>query len=189
MHRPAVATALSDEDLMQRVQADDDRAFELLYDRYQDRAWLLARALCRHGDRIERILQDSFTAAWRERAGYRPDHEAVNAWTMRLIHRRAGHPGGADPLPEPAGHPPASAVAVSAHASGFKGEPLRGLLGRLRDPQREIIALALYGHLTHTQIAELLALPAGIVKGRMRLGLHGLRDVIGAERAGDHPSQ
>jgi len=40
MHSTATARiALSDEQLMARVQADDDRAFEVLYDRYHDRAW------------------------------------------------------------------------------------------------------------------------------------------------------
>jgi len=187
MHGSTAAAALSDEALMRRVQADDDGAFELLYDRYQDRAWLLARALCRRGDRVERILHDAFTVAWRERAGYRPDHEAVNAWTMRLIHRRAAQPGGADQAAEPAGDTTASSTGANADAAGTAGEQLRGLLSRIPQPQREIIALAFYGRLTHSQIAELLALPAGTVKGRMRLGLHELRDVIDEQPAGQDP--
>lgn len=35
--------------------------------------------------------------------------------------------------------------------------------------------LAFYGGLSHTEIAAQLGLPAGTVKGRMRLGLHKLR--------------
>ena len=34
--------------------------------------------------------------------------------------------------------------------------------------------LAFFGHMTHPEIADRLSLPAGTVKGRMRLGLEKL---------------
>jgi DNA-directed RNA polymerase specialized sigma24 family protein len=71
MHRSATAAALTDEAQLRRVQADDDRAFELLYDRYQDRAWQVARGLCRRGDRVERILDDVIDE---QPAGQDPPH-------------------------------------------------------------------------------------------------------------------
>jgi len=55
---------------------------------------------------------------------------------------------------------------------------LQTLLTRLPDTQREVITLALYGELTHTEISTALGLPAGTVKGRIRLGLHKLREAI-----------
>jgi RNA polymerase sigma-70 factor (ECF subfamily) len=39
-----------------------------------------------------------------------------------------------------------------------------------------VIALAFFGELNHTEIAALLDLPPGVVKGRMRLGLEKLRE-------------
>jgi RNA polymerase sigma-70 factor (ECF subfamily) len=38
-----------------------------------------------------------------------------------------------------------------------------------------VIELAYFGGFTHTQIAEMLGLPAGTVKGRMRLGITKMR--------------
>ena len=38
-----------------------------------------------------------------------------------------------------------------------------------------MIELAYFGGFSHSQIAQMLALPAGTVKGRMRLGLTKLR--------------
>lgn len=52
---------------------------------------------------------------------------------------------------------------------------LRTHLTALPDAQREVIALAYLGELTHTEIADHLGIPAGTVKGRMRLGLEKLR--------------
>jgi len=41
-----------------------------------------------------------------------------------------------------------------------------------------VIELAYFGGFTHNQIAELLELPPGTVKGRMRLGLAKLRQTL-----------
>jgi RNA polymerase sigma-70 factor (ECF subfamily) len=52
---------------------------------------------------------------------------------------------------------------------------LQAALAMLRDTQAEVITLAYYGQLTHTEIAAHLGLPTGTVKGRMRLGPQKLR--------------
>ena len=56
-----------------------------------------------------------------------------------------------------------------------EAEALRLRLSDLPDDQAEVIALAYYGPLSHSEIAARLALPPGTVKGRMRLGLEKLR--------------
>jgi len=54
-------------------------------------------------------------------------------------------------------------------------------LAQLPREQREVIALAFYGQLSHSEIAAHLGLPPGTVKGRMRSGLSRMRgDVDGA---------
>jgi RNA polymerase sigma-70 factor (ECF subfamily) len=52
-------------------------------------------------------------------------------------------------------------------------------LGELPADQRRVIELAYFGGFSHSQIAEMLKLPAGTVKGRMRLGLSKLRIALG----------
>ncbi len=54
-----------------------------------------------------------------------------------------------------------------------------GALGRLPTEQRRVIELAYFGGFTHSEIANMLELPAGTVKGRMRLGLIKLRLSLG----------
>jgi RNA polymerase sigma-70 factor (ECF subfamily) len=58
-------------------------------------------------------------------------------------------------------------------------DEVRTALGELPTEQRQVIELAYFGGFTHTQIASMLQLPAGTVKGRMRLGLTKLRMVLG----------
>ena len=59
-----------------------------------------------------------------------------------------------------------------------EADALRVSLRHLPDAQAEVIALAYYGELSHSEIATRLSLPQGTVKGRMRLGLNKLREQI-----------
>jgi RNA polymerase sigma-70 factor (ECF subfamily) len=56
---------------------------------------------------------------------------------------------------------------------------VRSALGGLPADQRQVIELAYFGGFTHTEIAEMLTLPVGTVKGRMRLGLTKMRLALG----------
>jgi RNA polymerase sigma-70 factor (ECF subfamily) len=52
---------------------------------------------------------------------------------------------------------------------------VQAALRELPDDQSRVIELAYFGGFTHTQIAEMLEMPIGTVKGRMRLGLEKMR--------------
>ena len=61
---------------------------------------------------------------------------------------------------------------------------VRSALDTLPAEQRRTVELAYFGGFSHSQIAEMLGMPIGTVKGRMRLGLEKLR---GSARGGVHP--
>jgi RNA polymerase sigma-70 factor (ECF subfamily) len=55
---------------------------------------------------------------------------------------------------------------------------VRSGLRRLTELQRETVTLAYFGGYSQSQIAELLQVPLGTVKTRMRDGLIKLRDAL-----------
>jgi RNA polymerase sigma-70 factor (ECF subfamily) len=57
----------------------------------------------------------------------------------------------------------------------LEADSVRTLLDDLPADQRRVIELAYFAGFTHTEIAEMLEIPVGTVKGRMRLGLEKLR--------------
>jgi RNA polymerase sigma-70 factor, ECF subfamily len=57
---------------------------------------------------------------------------------------------------------------------------IRIALSDLPDDQRHVIVLAYFGGYSHTEIAAMLRIPTGTVKGRMRLGMSKLRLSLGA---------
>ena len=60
---------------------------------------------------------------------------------------------------------------------------VQGVLRELPREQSHVIELAYFGGFTHTEIASMLQMPIGTVKGRIRLGLAKLRVALadGAE--------
>ena len=51
-------------------------------------------------------------------------------------------------------------------------------MATLPPEQRQVVDLAYYGGFTHSEIAQRVGIPLGTVKGRMRLALDKLRDVL-----------
>jgi RNA polymerase sigma-70 factor (ECF subfamily) len=70
-------------------------------------------------------------------------------------------------------------------ANGLDRAAIQVALARISGVQREAIELAYFNGLTQTEIAERTGVPLGTVKGRLRLGLQGLRAAmlaIGVDR-------
>jgi len=178
---------------MTRAQAGDTNAFTALYDRHVEEAFRVARAICRDPGRAEDAVQEGFLAIWRGRANYQADAGGFRAWSMRIVKNRTidSFRSAASRPPVQAGdanskRPQADTDAPSPQAEAVvrsERDDLLASLRRLPKAQFEVIALAFYGELSHSEIAARLDLPAGTVKGRMRLGLEKLR------REMDHPER
>ena len=57
---------------------------------------------------------------------------------------------------------------------------MRRALLDLPEAQRRTIELAYFGGYTHAELAEIMGVPLGTVKGRMRIGLQKLRRALEA---------
>jgi RNA polymerase sigma-70 factor, ECF subfamily len=187
----AAELAVVDDDLvMARVKAGSAAAFGVLYDRYCERAYRIARSVCRDDDRAEDAVQETFLSIWNTRTSYE-DHGKVAAWVLTVARHRAIDIARHDTW-QAAHRTSDDGLQVLHDPSGVDEQVLAraearyllSLLSALPTVQREVLALAFYGQLTHSQIAKRLDLPLGTVKGRMRLGLNRLRADIrpGASR-------
>ena len=174
--------------LMRRVQAGDTAAFELLYDRYVAAALRIASSLLRDRGRAEDAVQDAFLAIWRGRLRYRPDKGSVQNWWMGIVRNRSIDAlrrmnASVRPPTTGDGDAPDLPAGESTQEQAIEREQRETLitsLSRLPEAQAEVIVLAFYGQYSHAEIAQLLSLPTGTVKGRIRLGLQRLHDHLEA---------
>jgi RNA polymerase sigma-70 factor (ECF subfamily) len=182
---------LADEELMTLVRTGDANAFEVVYDRHCDAAFSLAYRICGRRATAEDVLQEAFIALWRTGARYDRARGSVRNWILRIVHnraidalRRGGvrerhqlHDEGA--VERVAGQEDTEEQIID----GERATEVRGALGVLPKEQRQVLELAYFGGFTHTEIASMLEMPIGTVKGRMRLGLAKLRLTLAAEEA------
>jgi RNA polymerase sigma-70 factor (ECF subfamily) len=193
--RPTLHTrdlrVLADEDLMQLVRDGEAGAFEVVFDRHAQRAFSLAYRMCGRRALAEDVVQEAFLSLWRSGARYDPARGSVRSWVLSVVHNRAidafrreaakeSRDVRDDRLVE---RTPSLQLTHAEVERRDDAQQVRSALGELPAEQRQVIELAYFGGFTHSQIAQTLGLPAGTVKGRMRLGLTKMRLVLG-ERSG-----
>ena len=175
---------LADEELMQLVRSGDPRAFETVYDRHGGAAFSLAYRIVGVRSAAEDVAQEAFLSIWRSNARFDRARGSVRSWVLSVVRNRA-----IDALRRGGVHAPrldqdddtvleARPAEERTEAEALRRETsreIRGALGQLPSDQSQVIQLAYFGGFSHTEIAEMLGMPLGTVKGRMRLGLEKIR--------------
>jgi RNA polymerase sigma-70 factor, ECF subfamily len=174
---------LADEDLISLAAAQDPRAFAALYNRHARAAYSLAHRMMGERQAAEDLLQDAFLKVWQGAGSYRPERGSVRTWVLSILHNR-----GIDQLRSLASRRRTQELAEAeapksqpseAFAESWRNsqrERVREALDTLPPEQLKIVELAYFSGYTHAEISELLGLPLGTVKGRLRLGLKKLRE-------------
>jgi RNA polymerase sigma-70 factor, ECF subfamily len=179
---------LADENLISFVGQGDAEAFTTLYDRHSHAAFSLAYRVMGERQAAEDLVQDTFLKLWRSATSYRPERGSVRTWLLSIVRNR-----GIDQIRSQASR---RRTQETFEASAPRSQPseafaetwrnsqrnqVREALDTLPPEQLKILELAYFSGYTHVQISELVDVPLGTMKGRMRLGLKKMRDYF------DHP--
>src|SRR4051794_25441574 len=162
----------------------DPEAFEVFYDRHGGAAYSLAYRIVGDRTTAEDVTQEAFLSIWRSGARYDRTRGSVRAWTLGIVRNRA-----IDSLRREAGKAPKltfddDAILESRPSETLtddeafrpaQARELRGALEELPQEQSKVIKLAYSGGFSQSEIASMLSMPLGTVKGRMRLGMEKIR--------------
>jgi RNA polymerase sigma-70 factor (ECF subfamily) len=186
--RPLVDTDAPEslDDLMARVARGDTPAFEAVYERMANVVFGVVARVLRDLAQSEEVAQEVLVEVWRTATRFDPDKGTAATWILTMAHRRA-----IDRVRSAqAAHDREEKVAHRDHVPAFdevaeqvetrlEQEQVRRCLGGLTELQRESVTLAYYGGYTYREVGELLEVPLGTVKTRLRDGLIRLRDCLG----------
>jgi RNA polymerase sigma-70 factor (ECF subfamily) len=174
-------------ELMTLSSRGHEDAFAELYDLTSQRIYGIILRVLRSPDHAAEVTQEVYVEVWRQSARYSSDKGSVIAWMTTIAHRRA-----VDRVRS------VSSEVARDERYALHGEReidqvwdgveqrldverVRKGMASLTAIQREALTLAYFGGYTQSQVAQLLQLPLGTVKTRIRDGLIGLRDALGVE--------
>jgi RNA polymerase sigma-70 factor (ECF subfamily) len=174
--------------LLAMVARGDEQAFAELYQRVAAAVFGLVSKVVRNPSQSEEVTQEVFVELWRTASRFDPARGTARSWIMTCAHRRAvdrvRSSESAARRDDLAGRRdqgrPYDEVVEQVEAS-LEREHVRRGLDALTELQREAVVLAYYGGYTHREISELLGVPSGTVKTRLRDGLIRLRDHLGVD--------
>lgn len=174
------------EELVTAASRGDERAFAELYDQTSPRVYGMVLRVIRDPAQAAEVTQDIYLEVWRQSARFDARKGGVLPWLLMIAHRRA-----VDRVRSAQSsmvrddryallheERPFDSVSEQVHTS-LEAQRVRKVLSELTPAQREAVTLAYFGGYTHTEVAELLRVPLGTAKTRIRDGLIRMRDAMG----------
>ncbi len=172
--------------LLARVATGDRAAFSDLYDELAPRVFGLVGRLLRDPSQSEEVTQEIFLEVWQTASRFDPNKGGATTWILTMAHRRAVDrvrasqasrtrdvKVGIRDFEAAYDHVSASVEVRVEH------DRVEKAMARLTELQRQAIQLSYYGGYSNSEVAEILSVPIGTIKTRIRDGMIRLRDELG----------
>jgi RNA polymerase sigma factor (sigma-70 family) len=176
----------SERALVERLHSGDEYALEDLYDHYAGFVFGLALRIIGDKQVAEDVTQDVFVAIWEDPGRIDPDRGTLRGLLGTMAHRRsvdairreeARRRREQKTSLEPRISPDLADTAMQTYAS----VQVRHAVARLPAAQRQALELAYFHGHTYRQVADVLGIPEGTAKSRLRLGLQRIADILHPE--------
>jgi RNA polymerase sigma-70 factor, ECF subfamily len=172
-------------ELIERVACGDEDAFTELYDETSPRVYGAVLRMLRSPELADEMTQQVYLEIWRDASRYDASKGSVLAWIMALAHSRfvdrvrtLSMESVRERYAELNGNRELDRVGDQTGRSP-QAELASDALRSLTEIQRQVVTLTYFGGFSQSEVAQLLGLPLGAVKARIRDGLLGLRDALG----------
>ena len=171
-----------------RLVAGDHAALGEVYDQYSSLVYGLALRVIGDPRAAEDVSQDVFVWIWERPDAFDPDRGSLRTWLGTVTHRRAVDHVRREEARRRRNERDASLARPvpdvgELAAALVTAEQVRAALEVLPDEQRQAVDLAYFGGRTYREVAEVLGIPEGTAKSRLRLALRKIGSVLDAEGA------
>lgn len=167
--------------LMARVaRARDRAAFAELFTLFAPRVRAYLKRLGLGDAQAEELAQEVLVTVWRKAELFDPAQASLSTWVFRIARNRRidafRREAKAELDPDdPTLLPPAVTAPDMAVEAAEREAAVRAAIAELPAEQLDLLELAFFEGLTHSEIAEARGLPLGTVKSRLRLAFQKLR--------------
>lgn len=183
----------TDEALIEAVASGSQEAVAQLYDRHGAALYGFALRITSDATAAEEVIQDVFVDVWRAARTFDRRRGKVSTWlytitrnraldflrrTKGMRERLAPAPAGGVPGDGPGAQRSAAADPADEAETRVLADEVRSVLAGLPQASQDVVELAYFKGYSHAEIAEVLGIPIGTVKSRLRLAIERLRDAM-----------
>jgi RNA polymerase sigma factor (sigma-70 family) len=184
---PAAEDDASLRDYLGAISKNDQAALAHFYDLTVSRVYSIALRIVRHVHLAEEVVSDVYMQVWRDAHRYDDSRGRVLGWLLIITRSRAldllrrqdeafSHPEPYELISEP------ESEQKSAHdllEAAQAGTALHEAMQALTPLQRQLLSLAFFRGLSHSEIVEQSGIPLGSVKTHIRRALTALKSKLG----------
>jgi len=171
--------------LIEKLSHRDQQAFHWLYDQYSPALFGVIRKIVHDDEQARDLLQDSFIKIWNNLDAYDASKGRLFTWLLNVARNTAidslrAAKASSRPNPANAIHTDAENVFIvdrqhQVDPSNIEHIGMQEIVSQLRPERKMLIDLVYFGGYTHEEAAEVLNLPLGTVKTRIRSALQELK--------------
>nr|WP_310590078.1 sigma-70 family RNA polymerase sigma factor [Dyadobacter sp. CECT 9275] len=163
------------------LKSNNRDAFEYLYDRYSPALFGIVIKIVKDEEKAADTMQDAFLKIWKNMSTYEKAKGSLFTWILNVARNTAIDKLRLD-AKEQKNIKLENVIAGDLHAVSFTPSTstldLRALVAGLIPERKLLIEMVYFNGYTHEEAAELLKMPLGTVKSRVRKGLQELRQVF-----------
>ncbi len=174
--------AAADALLLDRVRENDQNAMAAIFDRYAGMVYSVALRVLKDTGDAEDVMQEIFFQLWKKPGLYAQERGSLGAWLLVVARNRA-----IDLIRRRKPTDSADEVVLISHLDlesettrQVTMEKVRGILNGMPPQQQNLLQMAYFEGLSHTEIATKTGDPLGTVKTRIRAALVNLRQALSA---------
>ncbi|WP_266366904.1 RNA polymerase sigma factor [Tellurirhabdus rosea] len=173
---------LSEERLVEQLRQRNEQAFHQLYDQYSPALYGVVCRIVREEEIARDVLQDAFVKIWRNIGSYDASKGRLFTWLLNIARNtaidslRTSHP--AESIQN--GDNVVYTIDRQVHTTQPNPDHMdvSDKVGQLKPERQELIDLVYFKGYTHEEAADLLGLPLGTVKTRVRAALQDLKKIF-----------
>ena len=171
---------MQDQQLINRLQAQDSTAIGNLYDAYGSALFGVVLRIVQQRELAEQVLQDTFVKAWRNGASYDASKGRLFTWLLNIARNTAIDATRTAHFQKSRKTDSLDSLVYSPGGESINPDQIgvRDVVSRLDEKYKSLIDLVYFKGYTQEEVAEETGIPLGTIKTRLRYAINELRGIF-----------
>ena len=167
-----------DRDIVHLIRQDNNEGVKLLYHKYSSMVFGVVLKIVKSRPIAEQILQDTYVRVWQNIEQYSPAKGRFVTWVLNIARHRAIDELRSRRFKQRAVTESLNTELPLSQTVDPIPSAIREQVGHLGERHQKIMEMIYFEGYTHVEVAKILDMPLGTVKGRVRKALGILRETL-----------